>query len=123
LKALIISDIHSNIYAVQAIWEKEKDCDRIYCAGDIVDYGPFPKESLSDYEAWINPGSVSYRSTRQSDDFSQDAHYMTITDGRISIKKIQYDLTPLFNEVNKLELNPSQIKFAYRFFQEGYNEA
>ena len=30
MKALIISDIHSNIYALEAIWSEEKDCDVIY---------------------------------------------------------------------------------------------
>src|SRR5690554_957206 len=46
MKALIISDIHSNIYALKAIWEKENDYDIVYCAGDLVDYGPFPKEVI-----------------------------------------------------------------------------
>ena len=43
MKALIISDIHSNIYGLEAVYKKEKDSDIIYCAGDLVDYGPFPK--------------------------------------------------------------------------------
>lgn len=46
MKALILSDIHSNIYALEAIWAKEKECDIIYCTGDLVDYGPRPKEVL-----------------------------------------------------------------------------
>lgn len=49
MKALIISDIHANIYALENIWKQEKDSDVIYCAGDLVDYGPFPKEVLQ----WI----------------------------------------------------------------------
>ena len=46
MKALIISDIHSNIVALEAIWAQERDSDIIYCTGDLVDYGPYPKEVL-----------------------------------------------------------------------------
>lgn len=46
MKLLILSDVHSNIQALEAIWAKESDCDAIYCAGDLIDYGPFPKEVI-----------------------------------------------------------------------------
>ena len=49
MKALIISDLHSNIDALEAIWEKENDSDIIYCAGDLVDVGPNPNEVI----AWL----------------------------------------------------------------------
>ncbi len=45
-KALIISDVHSNIYALNAIWEKEKDCDLIYCAGDLIDPVLYARETI-----------------------------------------------------------------------------
>lgn len=239
MKALIISDIHSNIHSLNAIWEKEKDSDIIYCAGDLIDYGPFPKEViawckahqvttvkgnhdedvinhyrsgkkledipeeertwvhhnaaqledsdiaylealpyhieftmdgihycmkhsfihrsyetiesrkqfldfwreytsvpqaeqkrsifghthyqavhyLGDQELWLNPGSTSYRPSRQSVDFSQNAHYMTITDGQIQFRSVDYDLTPLFEAVKDLKMKERQIQVAYRFFK------
>ncbi len=239
MKALIISDIHSNIYSLKAIWEKEKDCDVIFCAGDLVDYGPFPKEViqwcrernvtavkgnhdedvinhfysgiklkdipeeertwvhynasqldesdiaylkalpyhaaftmdgihycmkhsyihrsyetiesriqfldfwneyannpeseqkrvifghthyqavhyLGDQELWLNPGSTSYRPSRQSIDLSQDAHYMTITGGQIQFKRVSYDLSPLYDAVKDLKMKESQLNVAYRFFK------
>ncbi|MEF3306869.1 metallophosphoesterase family protein [Paenibacillus sp. GYB003] len=46
MKALLISDIHANIYALEAVWRAERDSDVVYCAGDLVDYGPFPREVL-----------------------------------------------------------------------------
>ena len=49
MKALLISDVHSNIDALNAIWREEGDSDAVYCAGDIVDYGLFPKEVI----AWM----------------------------------------------------------------------
>lgn len=44
MKALILSDIHSNMPALEAICRHEDDVDLIFCAGDLVDYGPYPKE-------------------------------------------------------------------------------
>ena len=54
MKALIISDLHSNIDALEAIWEKEKDSDIIYCAGDLVDVGPNPNEVVQ----WLKEHAV-----------------------------------------------------------------
>lgn len=54
MKTLLLSDIHSNIDALHAIWEREKDADCVYCAGDLVDYGFFPHEVL----AWCREHEV-----------------------------------------------------------------
>ena len=32
MKTLIISDLHSNIFALEAIWNQEHDSDAVYCA-------------------------------------------------------------------------------------------
>jgi predicted phosphodiesterase len=47
VKALI-SDIHSNLEALQAVLEdiKKSNVDEIYCLGDIVGYGPNPRECV-----------------------------------------------------------------------------
>ena len=42
MKLLILSDLHANLPALEAIWQAESDCDRIYCAGDLVNYGSDP---------------------------------------------------------------------------------
>lgn len=54
MKTLILSDIHSNIYALEAIWAKEHDCDLTLCAGDLVDYGPYPREVID----WVRAHNV-----------------------------------------------------------------
>jgi putative phosphoesterase len=234
LKTLVLSDIHANIYALEAIWAREKDCDSILCAGDLVDYGPFPVEVVGwvrqhnvpcvqgnhdawvafnyrqgstlatvpeaerawahlnagllseadiqfleglprtrsftldgityglthmyrdyneivslyafdhfraeafDHRApgqitrlvmghthrqairclagdrlWLNPGSVSYR---RPDDPDQTAHYATITDGKISLQRLDYDRSPLYHFVQGAKLNPSEMKVARFFF-------
>ncbi len=46
MKLLIFSDIHSNIHALEAMLRKNRDADAIYCAGDLVDFGPFPREVI-----------------------------------------------------------------------------
>jgi putative phosphoesterase len=46
MKLLVVSDIHANWPALQAIQE---DADAVVCLGDIVTYGPFPRECL----AWV----------------------------------------------------------------------
>jgi len=46
MKALILSDVHSNICALKAVWDKENDSDIVICAGDLTDFGPFPAESV-----------------------------------------------------------------------------
>ncbi len=43
LRVLVISDIHANIDALEAI---DEQYDRLLCLGDIVDYGPAPVACL-----------------------------------------------------------------------------
>ena len=234
MKTLVLSDIHSNIYALEAIWHKEHDSDRIICAGDLVDYGPFPREVLAwvrdhgvtcvqgnhdawlalnyrrgstletvpeperawvhlnagllkedeirflenlpksltcdldgitygmthifndyneivslhaygqfiaeafdhaapaeisrlimghthrqavrylaDDRLWLNPGSVSYR---RHDDPDPAAHYAVITDGKISLRRLDYDRSPLYNYLQNIRLNEEEMRVARFFF-------
>ena len=46
MKTLIISDVHANIVALEALWQKERDADLIVFAGDVVDYGIHPRECI-----------------------------------------------------------------------------
>ncbi|MDC3414158.1 metallophosphatase family protein [Aquibacillus sp. 3ASR75-11] len=45
----IVSDIHGNIYALNAVLKdiKEKSVDFIYCLGDMIGIGPFSNEVLN----------------------------------------------------------------------------
>ncbi|WP_457754468.1 metallophosphoesterase family protein [Thermococcus sp.] len=40
----LISDIHSNWEALQAVWKEVKKADVIFCMGDLVGYGANPNE-------------------------------------------------------------------------------
>lgn len=230
MKALILSDIHSNIVALEAIWARERDADVIYCAGDLVDYGPWPREVLEwvrahgvicvqgnhdrqvaatwaeedlwrlpdgalywrhhnarrltaedaaflaglpeavtfeldgirygmthlyrgydlilhrhayrtfcaqrfagevierlilghthrqavvvlgEEEQWLNPGSVSYR---RRDDPDQEAHYMVIADGQVSLRSVPYDLQAVYREAIRQPLVEEELEVARWFF-------
>ena len=49
MKILLISDLHANIDALNAVWAKEKSADVVLCVGDIVDWGWNPHETI----AWL----------------------------------------------------------------------
>ncbi|NJF24969.1 metallophosphoesterase [Thermococcus sp. Bubb.Bath] len=40
----LISDIHSNLEALQAVWREVKNADVVLCMGDLVGYGASPNE-------------------------------------------------------------------------------
>lgn len=46
MKFAVVSDIHSNLHALQAAREviKDNDVEMVICAGDIIGYGAFPNE-------------------------------------------------------------------------------
>ena len=48
MKLAIISDIHANLHALQAVWEdlEEQNPDAVYCLGDLVGYGAHPNETI-----------------------------------------------------------------------------
>lgn len=43
MRILIISDVHANLEALQAL---DEHYDQLICLGDLVDYGPSPREAL-----------------------------------------------------------------------------
>ena len=48
MKIAVISDIHGNIEALERVLEriKSKNCQKIFCLGDIAMAGPNPKETI-----------------------------------------------------------------------------
>lgn len=48
MKIAVISDIHGNMDALNSVLEKikQKECDKIFCLGDIALAGPEPKETI-----------------------------------------------------------------------------
>lgn len=56
MKMLILSDIHANWPALEAVLAAEPDSDKVVFCGDVVDYGPFPVECLR----WIEHHADHY---------------------------------------------------------------
>lgn len=46
MRTLILSDIHANLTALQAVLEDAAPFDRVFCLGDVVGYGPDPNECI-----------------------------------------------------------------------------
>ena len=44
MRALVISDIHGNLTALEAVLNDAGETDEIWCLGDMVGYGPDPNE-------------------------------------------------------------------------------
>ncbi len=46
MKVGLISDIHSNKIALEAVLNDMEEVDMLVCLGDIIGYGPWPSECL-----------------------------------------------------------------------------
>lgn len=44
MKVVVVSDIHANLAAIEAL--PEEHYDQLWCLGDIVNYGPQPREAI-----------------------------------------------------------------------------
>ena len=44
MRALVISDIHANLTALEAVLADAGTIDEIWCLGDVIGYGPDPNE-------------------------------------------------------------------------------
>ncbi len=80
---LIISDIHANLVAMEAVLVDTPDFDEIWCLGDLVGYGPNPNEcveriqdfphiSLAGNHDWAALGKLDLRS------FNSDARIANV---------------------------------------------
>jgi hypothetical protein len=65
---------------------------------------------------WANPGSVSYR---RPDDLDQTAHYATIIDGALSLSRISYDHSVLFEITQGLKLSENERKHEWSWASRG----
>lgn len=72
---------------------------------------------VDDHKLWLNPGSVSYRRPDEND---KRAHYMLITDGRITFHAVEYDRSMMYARTMNYErigtMAEDQIKAAKFFF-------
>lgn len=73
MQCLVISDIHANLAALEAVLDDAPEFDELWCLGDLVGYGPspnecikrirdFPHTSLAGNHDWAALGKLSLRS-------------------------------------------------------------
>ena len=71
MKYALISDIHANLPALEAVLadiEGRRDVDALYHLGDLVGYAPWPNETVALVEEWRIPGIAgNYDSTVATD--------------------------------------------------------
>jgi len=101
MKILIVSDIHGNWTALQAVLAAEPDADQILCLGALVNYGPQPAECV----AWA-------MKTLTSDWLIQGNHDRAVAldeDPRCSVP--YKTLAAATQELSKRTLAPEMKKF------------
>ena len=54
-KVLVISDVHANITALEAVLADAGNVDEVWCLGDIAGYGPDPNECIERIQALPQP--------------------------------------------------------------------
>jgi diadenosine tetraphosphatase ApaH/serine/threonine PP2A family protein phosphatase len=47
MRVAVLSDIHSNLAALEAVLDDCRACDRVWCLGDVVGYGPDPSACIA----------------------------------------------------------------------------
>jgi putative phosphoesterase len=49
MRLAIISDIHANLHALEAVWQdlEQQHPEAVYCLGDLVGYGAYPNEVVA----------------------------------------------------------------------------
>ena len=83
MRYLIVSDIHANIHAFDAVLGHAGDFDKIWCLGDVVGYGPYPNECikrLQDFPHVCVAGNHDWAALDRLDlsDFNTDAQASTL---------------------------------------------
>jgi len=78
MRYLVLSDIHANLAAFQAVLQDAPPFDRIWCLGDVIGYGPEPNECvelLRQYEHDCVAGNHDWAALGRldTDDFNPDA--------------------------------------------------
>jgi predicted phosphodiesterase len=81
MRILVISDIHSNDLALEAVIRDAGSFNQIWCLGDVVGYGPQPNECIErlrahDLICMAGNHDLAVGGKARMDDFTQDAREM-----------------------------------------------
>jgi len=117
MKILVISDVHGNWPALQAVLRAEPDADRILCLGDLVNYGPQPADCV----AWAMGLEPRSRVIQGNHDlaFSTDTDPCYSTAYQVVAEAMQVATAPLLNPEMRRFLAGLQPRQRFRW--EGTN--
>jgi len=108
MKLLVVSDIHGNWPALQAIRE---EADAVVCLGDMVSYGPFPRECVAwvrEHAAYVVRGNhdtaLAYRMDPGAAAFKRELARATLAHHRRSLSR---------DDVRWLRGLPTEVRFRF----------
>ena len=97
MRYLVISDIHANLVAFEAVLADAQDSyDKIWCLGDVVGYGPYPNECverLQEFDHLCIAGNHDWAVVNKLDfqEFQPNAHFATLwTQDQIKTDNVRY---------------------------------
>jgi putative phosphoesterase len=114
MRLAIISDVHSNIYALERVLEdiENRDVDQVFCAGDLVGYAPFPNEVVKNIrEAEIMTVQGNYDDAISNSKIACGCDYKTEREKKIGLSSLNFTGEET-NEENKAFLRdlPQKLK-------------
>jgi predicted phosphodiesterase len=97
MRILVISDIHGNYPALEAVMASVVTVDAVWCLGDLVGYGPFPNECIERIAALPNLTCIKGNhdaalvNSRDIDRFNDEAsHVIYWTKREISMENLAF---------------------------------
>ncbi len=77
MRIAFISDVHANLVALEAVMARVDDLevDRVFCAGDVVGYYPYPNETISLFQS---RGIESIAGNHDRSVISEDTSWMNL---------------------------------------------
>jgi predicted phosphodiesterase len=76
MRVLVVSDVHANLAALEAVFKDAGEVDAIWCLGDTVGYGPQPNEvleALADAVAVLGNHDAAAAGIITTEDFNPQA--------------------------------------------------
>jgi len=92
MRILVLSDIHANRSALEAVLDDAGAVDAVWCLGDLVGYGPDPNECIALIRAL--PNLVCLLGNHDAAALGQIDLNTFNSDARLSIRWMQTTLTP-----------------------------
>jgi diadenosine tetraphosphatase ApaH/serine/threonine PP2A family protein phosphatase len=92
MRALIISDVHANATALDAVLKNAGEVDVVWCLGDLVGYGPDPNECITRLREL--PNLVCLQGNHDAAALGQLSLEGFNYEARTSIEWLQKQLTP-----------------------------